>query len=152
MDKNEKKFKKEYLEEKLHLIGERLNDAYGQPLLDELITRMERTVSHFNEEVDSILDSIQSRTKNQHYKLATLRGDDPDREHLLAKIGVLEERLSLKKETLLENELVLKEITNLTSKLRNQLNRGRDVALCSAVSLNELQAKVRDATKSRIRV
>ena len=82
MDKNEKKFKKEYLEEKLHLIGERLNDAYGQPLLDELITRMERTVSHFNEEVDSILDSIQSRTKNQHYKLATLRGDDPVKEAL----------------------------------------------------------------------
>lgn len=82
MDKNEKKFKKEYLEEKLHLIGERLNDAYGQPLLDELITRMERTVSHFNEEVDSILDSIQSRTKNQHYKLATLRGDDPVKEVL----------------------------------------------------------------------
>jgi hypothetical protein len=83
---------------------------------------------------------------------SSLRVDDPDREHLLAKIGVLEERLSLKKETLLENELVLKEVTNLTSKLRNQLNKGRDVALCSAMSLNELQAKVRDATKSRIRV
>lgn len=78
---------------------------------------------------------------------SSLRVDDPDREHLLAKIGVLEERLSLKKETLLENELVLKEVTNLTSKLRNQLNKGRDVALCSAMSLNELQAKVRDATK-----
>ena len=77
MKKDEKKFKKEYLEEKLHLIGDRLNDAYGQPLLEELITRMERTVSHFNEEVDGILDSIKSRTQNQHYKLATLRGDDP---------------------------------------------------------------------------
>lgn len=77
MKKDEKKFKKEYLEEKLHLIGDRLNDAYGQPLLEELITRMERTVSHFNEEVDAILDSIKSRTQNQHYKLATLRGDDP---------------------------------------------------------------------------
>ena len=77
MNKDEKKFKKEYLEEKLHLIGDRLNDAYGQQLLEELITRMERTVSHFNEEVDGILDSIKSRTQNQHYKLATLRGDDP---------------------------------------------------------------------------
>ena len=37
MDKSEKQFKKEYLEEKLHLIGERLNDAYGQPLLDCLL-------------------------------------------------------------------------------------------------------------------
>jgi hypothetical protein len=77
MNKEEKKFKKEYLEEKLHLIGERLNDSYGQPLLEELIVRMERTVSHFNEEVDVILDSIKSRTQNQHYKLARLRGDDP---------------------------------------------------------------------------
>ena len=77
MNKDEKKFKKEYLEEKLHLIGDRLNDAYGQPLLEELITRMERTVSHFNEEVDGILDSIKSRTQNQHYKLATLRADEP---------------------------------------------------------------------------
>ena len=77
MNKEEKKFKKEYLDEKLHLIGERLNDAYGQPLLEELIARMERTVSHFNEEVDGILVSIKSRTQNQHYKLAALRGDDP---------------------------------------------------------------------------
>lgn len=77
MNKDEKKFKKEYLEEKLHLIGDRLNDAYGQPLLEELITRMERTVSHFNEEVDDILESIKSRTQNQHYKLSILRGDDP---------------------------------------------------------------------------
>ena len=77
MNKEEKKFKKEYLDEKLHLIGERLNDAYGQPLLEELIARMERTVSHFNEEVDDILVNIKSRTQNQHYKLATLRGEDP---------------------------------------------------------------------------
>ena len=63
MSKNEKKFKKEYLEEKLHLIGDRLNDAYGQPLLEELITRMERTVSHFNEEVDGILESINNKAR-----------------------------------------------------------------------------------------
>ena len=31
MDKNEKNLK-DYLEEKLHLIGEGLNDTYGQPL------------------------------------------------------------------------------------------------------------------------
>lgn len=80
MDKQEKQFKKEYLEEKLHLIGDRLNDAYGQPLLEELINRMEKTVSHFNEEVDSILESIKSRTQNQHYKLSTLRGEDPIKE------------------------------------------------------------------------
>ena len=35
----------------------------------------------FNEEVDSILD-IFKVVQNQHYKLATLRGDDPVKEVL----------------------------------------------------------------------
>ena len=73
-------FNKEYLEEKIHAIGEKLGDAYGQPLMEELIMRMERTVSHFNDEVDAMIDLLKSRTKNQHYLLASMRGEDPDAE------------------------------------------------------------------------
>ena len=57
-------FNKEYLEEKIQAIGEKLGDAYGQPLMEELIIRMERTVSHFNDEVDVMLALLKSRTKN----------------------------------------------------------------------------------------
>ena len=56
-------FNKEYLEEKIQAIGEKLGDAYGQPLMEELIMRMERTVSHFNDEVDAMIDLLKSRTK-----------------------------------------------------------------------------------------
>ena len=73
-------FNKEYLEEKIQAIGEKLGDAYGQPLMEELIMRMERTVSHFNDEVDAMIDSLKSRTKNQGYLLASMRGEDPDAE------------------------------------------------------------------------
>ena len=73
-------FNKEYLEEKIHAIGEKLGDAYGQPLMEELIMRMERTVSHFNDEVDAMIDLLKSRTKNQRYLLASMRGEDPDAE------------------------------------------------------------------------
>ena len=73
-------FNKEYLEEKIHAIGEKLGDAYGQPLMEELIMRMERTVSHFNDEVDTMIHSLKSRTKNQRYLLASMRGEDPDAE------------------------------------------------------------------------
>ena len=73
-------FNKEYLEEKIHAIGEKLGDAYGQPLMEELIVRMERTVSHFNDEVDAMIDLLKSRTKNQRYLLASMRGEDPDAE------------------------------------------------------------------------
>jgi len=73
-------FNKEYLEEKIQAIGEKLGDAYGQPLMEELIVRMERTVSHFNDEVDAMIHSLKSRTKNQRYLLASMRGEDPDAE------------------------------------------------------------------------
>ena len=86
-------FNKEYLKEKIHAIGEKLGDAYGQPLMEELIMRMERTVSHFNDEVDAMIDLLKSRTKNQRYLLASMRGEDPDAEP--EEISELEKKLEL---------------------------------------------------------
>jgi len=74
----EKDFNQDYLADKLHSIGDKLGDAYGEPLLSELITRMERTVAHFNEEVDLMVKTLTSRTKNQKRLLASMRGEDPN--------------------------------------------------------------------------
>jgi hypothetical protein len=74
----QKDFNQNYLTEKLHSIGDKLGDAYGEPLLNELITRMERTVAHFNEEVDVMVNALTSRTKNQRRLLASMRGEDPN--------------------------------------------------------------------------
>ena len=68
-----------------------MEDAYGQPLMEELIMRMERTVSHFNDEVDAMIHSLKSRTKNQRYLLASMRGEDPDAEP--EEISELEKKL-----------------------------------------------------------
>ena len=74
----QKDFNQDYLADKLQSIGDKLGDAYGEPLLNELITRMERTVSHFNEEVDVMVKTLTSRTKNQRRLLASMRGEDPN--------------------------------------------------------------------------
>ena len=75
-----KEFNKEYLTDKIQAIGDKLGDAYGQPFMDELIVRMERTVSHFNDEVDIMVSTLKSRTKNQRRLLMTMRGEDPNAE------------------------------------------------------------------------
>ncbi len=80
MSEPQKDFNQDYLAEKLQSIGNKLDDAYGEPLLDELITRMERTVAHFNEEVDGMVRILRSRTKNQRGLLASMRGEDPNAE------------------------------------------------------------------------
>ena len=85
-------FKKEYLNEKLQAIGNKLGDAYGQPFMEELINRMERTVSHFNEEVNEMLKTVHKRTRNQYGLLASMRGEDPNAEPV--ELSEFEKKLS----------------------------------------------------------
>ena len=65
MSEDKKEFKQAYLEEKLQAIADKLGDAYGEPFLSELISRMERTVAHFNEQVDIMLSSVKANTKER---------------------------------------------------------------------------------------
>ena len=47
-----------YLNEKLDDIVEGINAVYGSFLTDELVTRMERTIMDFNEEIESVMSDI----------------------------------------------------------------------------------------------
>ena len=91
MPETQKEFNQDYLAEKLQAIGDKLGDAYGEPLMDELINRMERTVAHFNEEVDVMLNTLKSRTINQSGLLASIRGEDPNAEPV--ELSDLEKKL-----------------------------------------------------------
>ena len=82
MSEDKKEFKQAYLEEKLQAIADKLGDAYGEPFLSELISRMERTVAHFNEEVDIILSSVKANTKERQKHFSVPEGDN-----LSAKLG-----------------------------------------------------------------
>ena len=61
---------------------------------------------------------LETPENQQRWRL--LKGADPDGEQLQAKVKVLEERLNEKKEQLLEKDLVLEEISALSTKLRRQ--------------------------------
>jgi len=75
VSEDKKEFKQAYLEEKLQAIADKLGDAYGEPFLSELISRMERTVAHFNEEVDIMLSSVKANTKERQKHFSTSEGD-----------------------------------------------------------------------------
>ena len=75
-EETKKEFTQEYLEEKLQAISEKLGDAYGEPFLRELISRMERTVAHFNEEVDVMVATVKDNSKNRRKFLAESRGEE----------------------------------------------------------------------------
>ena len=76
MPKKEPSFNKEYLSEKLLAIKEKLGDAYGGPLMEELIIRMERTVAHFDFEVETMLKKVTKRTSERKSTLDNIRGEE----------------------------------------------------------------------------
>ncbi|RPH04624.1 MAG: hypothetical protein CBD04_001665 [bacterium TMED144] len=75
MPKKEPSFNKEYLSEKLLAVKEKLGDAYGGPLMEELIIRMERTVAHFDFEVETMLKKVTKRTNERKSTLNNIRGE-----------------------------------------------------------------------------
>ena len=76
MPKKDPSFNKEYLSEKLLAIKEKLGDAYGGPLMEELIIRMERTVAHFDFEVETMLKKVTKRTNERKSTLDNIRGGE----------------------------------------------------------------------------
>ncbi|CAM9589001.1 unnamed protein product [Laminaria digitata] len=76
-----------------------------------------------------------------------LGGEDFATEQLEATILILEDRLSDKKEALLEKELVLEEVVSLTKKLRKHASDGRAEAIQLSKKVNEFQGRIRDTTR-----
>tara|TARA_Y100000590_G_scaffold424371_1_gene531201 strand:- start:365 stop:643 length:279 start_codon:yes stop_codon:yes gene_type:complete len=54
---------------------EEVNDSYGDMLLKELVSRLERTIKEFNEEMNSICGILAKKEKERQDVLAMLRSD-----------------------------------------------------------------------------
>ncbi|EKX37608.1 hypothetical protein GUITHDRAFT_160100 [Guillardia theta CCMP2712] len=83
---------------------------------------------------------LESPSNESRYRL--LQGKDLSIDEMQKKITHLEDRLNLKKEQLLEKELVLEEVGALSERLRNQAVEGREETL--DIEVEELhQAKMK---------
>ena len=65
-----------YVKKYLTHIKEKLGDAYGGPLMEELIIRMERTVAHFDFEVETMLKKVTKSTNERKSTLDNIRGEE----------------------------------------------------------------------------
>ena len=60
-----KETRTEYLNQKLDNLLSGINSTYGQALLDELIVRLTRTISDFNEEVEKIMGNLKDNSEKK---------------------------------------------------------------------------------------
>ena len=60
---------KEYISEQLHKTSDGIGEGYGEPLLEELMNRLEKTVADFHEEVSDMLVDLKKRSMERQEKL-----------------------------------------------------------------------------------
>ncbi len=63
---------KDYLNNKLDDLLSRVNQTYGQVLLEELVTRLERTLADFNEEFEGIVGNLKDSSDRRNQILHDL--------------------------------------------------------------------------------
>ncbi|MCH7732661.1 MAG: hypothetical protein IIB44_09125 [Candidatus Marinimicrobia bacterium] len=70
-------FQKQFLFKKIDELVEGIGPGYGEALMEELISRMERTVALFHDEVAELLDTLKSRREERDARLKDLfeKGD-----------------------------------------------------------------------------
>ena len=66
IDFNNKDGRQNYLNEKLDNLLSGINQSYGQVLLDELVTRLQRTLADFNEEVQEIMGDLKDSSERRN--------------------------------------------------------------------------------------
>jgi len=65
--------RKYYLSEKLDDLMDGINDSYGTVLMDELISQLERTVSKFNEEVQTLMGQLKDNSDRRNGLLKKIK-------------------------------------------------------------------------------
>jgi chromosome segregation ATPase len=112
------------------------------------IEDLEAQLVEFRRKTDDCSNLLEDPNNAERWR--PLEGEDPTFEQLSGKIRTLEDRLNVKREQLLEKELVLEEVSALTNKLRGQAVSRRDSAKEFVDQLNDFQTKIRETTKKML--
>ena len=65
IDLQNEKGRQDYLLEKMDDLLDGINDSYGRELLDELISRLETTISDFNDEIKELMDQLKDNSEKK---------------------------------------------------------------------------------------
>jgi chromosome segregation ATPase len=114
-------------------------------LVDEVV-RLREQVSTVRKRTEDLSRELEN-PKSSLRKWRKLGGEDLDPQTLRVKIQDLEERLNDKKESLLEKELILEEVTALSDKLRGQAVDGRQGTMELSQKVNVFQSRIKDVTR-----
>merc|ERR1719401_571866 len=127
----------------LHVVQKKIPEV---PKLIDEVMRLREQVSTVRKRMDDLSRELEN-PKSLLRKWRALGGQDLDLQTLRMKTQDLEERLNDKKESLLEKELILEEVSALSDKLKQQAVDGRQGTMELSQKVNVFQARIKDVTR-----
>ncbi len=73
IDFEKKEGREGYLKEKLDDLLEGINASYGQSLLEELMSRLDATISEFNDEVNGLMSALKENSEKKESLLKQIK-------------------------------------------------------------------------------
>jgi len=117
------------------------------PDLSEAVVKLR---SRVDEETQKVLELTRILENPDPSRRRELKSEEPDPKALETKISVYEELLNMKKEHLLEKELILEEITMKSDELRKRALDNREKTIEIADRINKFQGEIKKLTKKRM--
>lgn len=127
----------------LHVVQKKIPEV---PKLIDEVMRLREQVGSVRKRTDELSLELEN-PKSLLRKWRALGGQDLDLQTLRMKTQDLEERLNDKKESLLEKELILEEVSALSDKLRQQAVDGRQGTMELSQKVNVFQSRIKDVTR-----
>merc|ERR1719316_2501909 len=127
----------------LHVVQKKIPEV---PKLIDEVMRLREQVGSVRKRTDELSLELEN-PKSLMRKWRKLGGEDLDLQTLRMKTQDLEERLNDKKESLLEKELILEEVSDLSDKLRQQAIDGRQGTMELSQKVNVFQSRIKDVTR-----
>ncbi len=76
IDFDSKEGREGYLQAKMDDLLEGINNSYGQALLDELMARLDMTISDFNEEVQGLMNALKENSTKKEQLLQRIKSGE----------------------------------------------------------------------------
>jgi len=117
------------------------------PELSESVVKLKAKTELEADKVSNLTKKLENPDPNRRREL---KSEEPDPKALETKISVYEELLNMKKEHLLEKELILEEITMKSDELRKRALDNREKTIAIADRINKFQGEIKKLTKKRM--
>jgi hypothetical protein len=112
---------------------------------EKALAELEAELAEEREVVEQLSRDLEDPANTLRWR--AIEGFDPPNDELDSRAAELEARLGRTKEQLLEKELQLEEVTEITKELSERASKGREKARALAAKVNDAQSRVREATR-----